>query len=373
MSDRILVATRKGLFTVERAGTASAPWTVTRGDFLGDNVSLVLHDARDGRLYAALDHGHFGVKMHRAPDIAGPWEECAAPAYPPKPEDLVDNDLWGKPIPWSTVRIWALEAGGAEESQVLWCGTIPGGLFRSGDGGTSWDLVHSLWDHPKRKKWFGGGADLPGIHSICVDPRDPRCLRVAVSCGGVWQSNDAGKTWSCEGKGMWAAYMPPEQKDDPEIQDPHRLVQCRSAPDRLWVQHHNGIFHSADGGATWADATSASPSAFGFAVAVHPHDGNVAWFVPGISDERRIPPSGELVVTRTRDGGRTFETLRQNLPGHHAYDIVYRHGLDVDESGDRLAFGTTTGGLWVSEDQGESWQGVSHNLPPIYCVRFARQ
>jgi hypothetical protein len=117
---------------------------------------------------------------------------------------------------------------------------------------------------------------------------------------------------------------------------------------------------------------TAKPSSFGFAVAVHPQDPGTAWFVPGISDERRIPPSGELVVTRTRDGGQSFAVLRNGLPQQHAYDIVFRHGLDLDETGDRLAFGSTTGGMWVSEDQGDSWQCVSHNLPPVYCVRFVQ-
>ena len=370
MSDRILVATRKGLFTLQRGGAEAARWSVARADFLADHVSMVLADKRDDRLYAGLDHGHFGVKMHRSA-ADGAWEECAAPAYPEKPEGATDTDTWGKPIPWTTVKIWALEAGGSQEPGVLWCGTIPGGLFRSADGGTSWELVRSLWDHEKRKKWFGGGADLPGIHSICVDPRDSKRVQVAVSCGGVLTTADAGTTWDCSGKGMRAAYMPPEQAEDPDVQDPHRLVQCRADPERLWVQHHNGIFRSDDGGRVWQEIANAGPSTFGFAVAVHPRDPDTAWFIPALKDEKRVPVDGKVVVTRTRDGGKTFETLREGLPQEHAYDLVYRHALDIDASGDRLAFGSTTGGLWVSENQGDSWQCVSQNLPPIYCVRFA--
>jgi len=368
MSDGILVATRKGLFTVERNGGGSA-WRVGAADFLGDNVTIAIADRRDGTRYAALDHGHFGVKLHRARNGGG-WEECAAPVYPPKPEGEVDQDQWGKEIPWSTVRIWALEPGGADEAGRMWCGTLPGGLFRSNDGGTSWDLVRTLWDDPLRKKWFGGGADLPGLHSICVDPRDSKCLRLGISCGGVWQSDDGGESWTCRADGMRAAYMPPEGQYDPNIQDPHRLVQCRDAPDALWVQHHNGIFRSTDGSASWTEIEDARPSNFGFAVAVHPHEPDTAWFVPGIKDELRIPVDGKLVVTRTRDGGRTFDILDNGLPQEHAYDIVFRHALDIDDSGDRLAFGSTTGGLWVTEDQGDSWQCVSHSLPPVYSVRF---
>ncbi len=370
MSDRILVATRKGLFTLKRNGAASSPWTIARADFLADHLSMVLADARDGRLYAGLDHAHFGVKMHRSTQ-EGVWEECAAPVYPERPEGETDTDNWGKSIPWTTAKIWALEAGAPQQPGVLWCGTIPGGLFRSSDGGTSWELVRSLWDDPKRKKWFGGGADLPGIHSICVDPRDAARVQVAVSCGGVWTTADGGSSWDCSGEGMWAAYMPPEQKDDPNVQDPHRLVQCRADPDRLWVQHHNGIFRSDDGGCRWQEVKEAGPSTFGFAVAVHPREPDTAWFIPAVKDEKRIPVDGKVVVTRTRDGGKTFETLRNGLPQEHAYDLVFRHALDIEATGDRLAFGSTTGALWVSEDQGDSWQTVSTNLPPIYCVRFA--
>lgn len=366
MSDRIFVATRKGLFTLERQG---GTWRITGADFLADHVSMLLSDPRDGHRYAALDHGHFGVKLHRS-NGDGTWEEIAAPAYPEKPEDEDDKDMWGKPVPWTTAKIWALETGGPDESGVLWCGTIPGGLFRSTDRGTSWELVRTLWDHPKRKKWFGGGADLPGIHSICVDPRDPRRIQLGVSCGGVWTSADGGATWDCAGEGMRAAFMPPDQQYDPDIQDPHRLVQCRADPERLWVQHHNGIFRSDDGGARWHEITEAGPSVFGFAVVVHPDAGDTAWFVPAIKDEKRIPVAGQVVVTRTRDGGRTFETLRNGLPQEHAYDLVYRHALDIDPTGDRLAFGSTTGSLWISENQGDDWQCASQHLPPIYAVRF---
>ena len=133
MSDKILVSTRKGLFTVSRNGR---PWEITGADFLGDNVTLTLTDPRDGRHYAALDHGHFGVKLHRS--TPNGWEEIAVPAYPPKPEGHEENDMWGRPISWSTARIWALAAGGPDEPGVIWCGTLPGGLFRSTDHGASW-------------------------------------------------------------------------------------------------------------------------------------------------------------------------------------------------------------------------------------------
>jgi photosystem II stability/assembly factor-like uncharacterized protein len=366
MSDKLLVSTRKGLFTVARKGRN---WEITGVDFLGDNVTLTFTDPRDGRTYAALDHGHFGVKLHRS--TGNGWEEIGVPTYPPMPEGYEEKDYWGRPLKWALARIWALAAGGADEPGVIWCGTLPGGLFRSKDHGQSWEMLRTLWDHPKRTKWAGGGADLPGIHSICVDPRNSRRVWVAVSTGGIWYTGDSGASWFQAGEGMRAEYVPPELAHDPIVQDVHCLVQCPAAPQRMWVQHHNGIFVSSDEGKTFSEITGVEPSVFGFAVAVHPKEPDTAWFVPEIKDEKRIPREGKLVVTRTRDGGKSFEVLNKGLPQTHAYDIVYRHGLALDQTGTRLAFGSTTGGLWVSEDQGDSWACVIHTLPPVYAVRFA--
>ncbi len=366
MSDKLLVSTRKGLFTVTRKGGL---WDISGVDFLGDNVTLTLTDPRDGKSYAALDHGHFGVKLHRS--TANGWEEIAVPVYPPKPEGYVEKDYWGREINWTTSKIWALAPGGADEPGTIWCGTLPGGLFRSHDHGQSWEMMRALWDHPKRKQWNGGGADWPGIHSICVDPRNAKRVWVAVSTGGIWLTEDGGENWVLIGEGMRAEYMPPEQAHDPVAQDVHCLVQCRAAPERMWVQHHNGIFVSSDEAKTFTEIKGVEPSVFGFPVAVHPREPDTAWFVPEIKDEKRIPREGKLAVTRTRDGGKSFEILTQGLPQTHAYDVVYRHALALDEAGNRLAFGSTTGGLWVSENQGDNWACVTHTLPPVYAVRFA--
>jgi len=372
MSSRIYAATRKGLFTIDRNG-GGCPWRVNRAAFLGDPVSIVLPDRRGDNVYAALGHGHFGVKLHRSSDAGASFTEVTAPAYPPRPEGM-DEDRCptrGIPIPWNLELIWSLETGGPGEAGVLWCGTVPGGLFRSDDRGDSWRMIDSLWSRPERRQWFGGGLDYPGIDSICVDPRDARTVRVAISCGGVWSTRDGGDTWACTADGMRADYMPPDRQGDPNIQDPHYMVQCAGQPDVLWVQHHNGVFRTTDGAKSWHDVPNAAPSVFGFAVAVHPRDPDRAWFVPAIKDEKRIPVQGQVVVSRTSDGGKSFEVLRKGLPQEHAYDLTFRHALAVDESGDRLAFGSTTGSLWVSEDQGDSWMTVSTHLPPIYCVRFA--
>lgn len=362
MTERLYAATRKGLFAIERG---IAGWRVREPWFLGDAVSAVLPDARDGTLYAALNLGHFGVKMRRSRDGGTRWEEHAVPAYPPQPDDLP-----AEAAPWTLAQVWVLEAGGADEPGVLWAGTHPGGLFRSGDGGDAWTLNDALWRRPERSEWFGGGYDTPGIHSICVDPRDSRVVTLAISCGGVWRSLDGGGSWTLVGRGMQAPYMPPERSDDPNIQDVHRMVACTAAPDVFWVQHHGGVYRSEDGARTFEPVREPALSAFGFAVAVDPCNRDTAWFVPAAKDEARVPVGGRLAVTRTRDGGRSFEVLHDGLPPAPAYDLVYRHALAVDASGERLAIGSTTGGLWVSEDRGEHWRCVCAHLPPIYALRF---
>jgi hypothetical protein len=360
MSDRLLVGTRKGLFTLERRNG----WSITGTAFLGDPVSMVLFDARSGWLHAALNLGHFGVKLHRSRDGGAQWEAAAVPVYPPQPDGAEGPG-------WSLSQVWSLEPGGPDQPGVLWAGTLPGGLFRSEDDGESWTLVRSLWDRPERLEWFGGGADTPGIHSICVDPRDSRRITVAVSCGGIWQSEDGGEHWHVLGAGLHAAYMPPERMTDPNIQDPHRMVLCPGAPDVFWMQHHNGIFRSADTARSWQELAPAKPPRYGFPVVAHPEDPATAWFVPAAADESRFAPDGAVVVHRTRDGGASFEALRQGLPQQHAYHLVYRHALDIDGSGARLAMGSTTGGLWLSEDGGDHWETLGLHLPPVYAVRFA--
>jgi hypothetical protein len=372
MSDRCYIATRKGLFTVDRR--ASGKWSISRATFVGDNVTLVMHDPRNGNLLAALNHGHFGIKVHRSADVGETWSEVPAPQYPPMPEGYEPKPIpfFNKPWEWSLKLIWGFESGGADEPGVVWCGTMPGGLFKSKDNGDTWELNRPLWDHPKRETWGPNGAEWPGIHSICVDPRDSRHVSIGVSTGGVWITRDGGESWEVGGRGMRAEYVPPELEYDPIGQDVHCLVQCQDNPEVMWVQHHNGMFRSTDGAKSWTEIKDVKPSVFGFPVAVHPHDAETAWFVPSHKDEKRCPLDGRVVVNRTRDGGKTFETLRNGLPQEYAYDLVYRHGLDVDESGNRLVFGSTTGSVWISEDGGDSWQTVSSNLPPVYAVRFAK-
>jgi hypothetical protein len=359
---KAMVATRKGLFELERTAQG---WQLGQPHFAGEPVSIVLHDRRDGADYAALHLGHFGCKLHRRDKGASDWQEVSVPAYPAQPEGTQDE------VEWKLKMIWSLEASGADQPGQLWAGTLPGGLFRSLDRGASWELDLALWDAPERKEWMGGGYDTPGIHSICVDPRNSRKILLGISCGGAWRSEDGGASWRLSAKGMTANYMPPERAEDQAIQDPHRIVRCVGEPDVLWCQHHSGMWRSSDDGLSWQRINQGGPvSDFGFAVAAHPRDGNTAWFAPAVADQKRIPVDAALAVTRTSDGGASFTSLRTGLPQQHCYDLVYRHGLEVADDGKTLLMASTTGCLWVSEDAGESWQAISTNLPPIYAVRF---
>jgi hypothetical protein len=368
----LFAATKKGLFEFRRAGKNR--WKARKPAFLGTPVSMVLRDPRDGALYAALDHGHFGVKMHRS-DNGVKWTEIGVPVYPPPPEGAPMKDGIGRTIPTSLKLVWSLAIDPLVPGG-LWCGTLPGGLFHSSDRGANWELNRGLWDRPERAKWFGGGYDAPGIHSLCVDPRDAKRVTIAISCGGVWQTRDGGATWTNETNGMRNEYMPKGQEYDTDVQDPHIVVQCKAAPDRFWSQHHNGIFKgdlATKSDRKWQEIKTKAPSRFGFACAVHPQDPDVAWFVPAVKDECRVPVDGKLLVTRTRDGGRSFQVLKQGLPKQTSYDLVYRHGLDVAADGKTLAMGSTTGGLWASEDGGRAWTELSSHLPPVYVVRFAAE
>ena len=353
MAVKALVSTRKGLFFYKRSGER---WEMQSTHFAGTPVTLSFREPQSGAVYAALRHGHFGPKLHRSDDGGASWIEIATPAFP--------ADAGGNP---TLKQVWALTAA---SDGTLWAGAIPAGVFTSRDTGASWQFGQSLWDGPDRGRWSGGGYDESGMHSIVCDPRDASHVLVGISSGGVWETHDAGKSWQVRTNGMYAAYAPPEQKYDPAIQDPHRMVHCPAEPDVMWIQHHNGVFRSADGGGAWEELHP-PVSSFGFAAAAHPSRTETAWFVPAHSDQRREPVDGRVVVNRTDDGGKTFTTLSHGLPGEQAYDLVYRHGLVVDESGERLAMGSTTGGLWFSGDGGESWTMSAARLPPIYAVDFA--
>lgn len=358
MKPTVLLGTRKGFIAYHFSNNR---WQVENLSFEGQPVSIAYADERSGTWWACLDHGHWGVKLHRSKDRGLTWEEIKAPAYP-EGKEIKEG------IPATTRYIWSMANGGKNFLSRLWIGTDPGGLFLSEDEGNNFHLVESLWNHPTRKEgWFGGGRDQPGIHSIVVDPRDENRIHIGISCAGVFETIDAGKTWIIRNKGMHADFLP-----DPNAEtgyDPHILVAAPSDPEILWQQNHCGIFRSTDGAKNWVDiGQPEGPAKFGFAIAVADDDAEQAWVAPANSDMTRTAIKGALCICRTDDGGKTWKELRKGLPQENCFDIVYRHALAA--SGNALVFGTTTGNLFFSPDRGESWQVLSNYLPMIYSVQF---
>lgn len=347
--ERLLVATRKGLFTVERP---RGKWTLTDAAFEGEEVSSVLADARDGAVYAAIRSGR-GSSLVRSNNGARSFEPVGALEIPT--ELAADAEL---------LSVCVLEAAGRDKAGELWAGTLSGALFRSLDRGEHWNFVEALWRLPERQRFRATGFPAPALHSVSVDPRDSNHVLVAVSRGGVFATYDGGASFELVGAGLEA------EARDGELPDPHRLARCRSSPDVIWCQHERGIFRSTDAGKTFASIAAAS-NAFGFAMAAHPYDADTAWFVPARDPHHRVPFDRTLAVEKTRDGGKTFEPRTRGLPQHFAYDVVYRHALDVDDSGTLVALGSTTGNLFLSADGGESFEVISHHLPPIQAVRFS--
>lgn len=354
----MILGTRKGLVTFRKS--KSGKWKFDNVSFLGEPVSLAYVDKKSGNWWACLDHGHWGVKLHKSIDQGRNWIKVEAPKYP---EGMVIKG----DTPASTRYLWSMTNGG-NASDRLYIGTEPGGLFQSDDGGESFHLIDSLWNHPSREeKWFGGGRDHPGIHSIIVDPRNSDHIYVGISVAGVFESVNGGKTWEPKNKGLTADFLP-----DPfaEVgQDPHLLVACESNPDYLWQQNHCGIFKSENAGELWEDVSEKKgPAYFGFAIAVDSNDPQIAWVVPGVSDQTRVAVDRSLCVCRTIDGGSTWQKLNKGLPKDSSFDITYRHALDIDM--DVVAFGTTTGNLYLSNNKGDDWETISNNLPMVYSLDF---
>lgn len=355
--DELILGTRKGLLVVDLNGE------VCREFHLGAPVSYAAVDPRNGAWWAAVDHGHWGQKLHRSQDGGHTWEEIPAPQYP-EGEEITD----GKPAVLS--YIWLVTPGGADEPNRVYIGTEPGGLFISDDGGDTFSLCEPLWNHPSRKEhWFGGGRDHPGLCSIAVDPRDSKHVHIGISVGGVFETHDGGQTWEPRNKGSLACYLPNPHAEVGH--DPHFMTSTPANPDVLWQQNHCGVFRSTDGGQNWTNISQpGGPVMFGFPIMADPKDAEVAWVVPAVSDEFRLAVDRALCVCRTDDGGKTWTAFREGLPQKNCYDVVFRHALDLE--GDRLAFGTTTGSVYVSQDRGESWRSLGHDFPPVYSVRFAR-
>jgi len=368
MTEMMILGTRKGLLLFEEN---RGEWRFCREVFKATPVSYAMHNPRTGMMWAALDHGHWETKLHRSRDMGATWDEIPTPTYPENAEVNIRFAAENMPStkPATLSYIWLIAPGGNDQPERMYIGTEPGGLFQSDDGGETFNLVEGLWDRPERQEWwFGGGRDFPGLCSICVDPRDSKHVLVGISVGGVYETHDDGKTWEARNKGLSADFLPEPQAEFGH--DPHFILTSPSNPDVVWQQNHCGIFRSTDGAKNWQDISQkGTPAYFGFALALDEKDADTAWVVPAIDAEYRTAVDTAVCVCRTEDGGKSWTQLREGLPQDHAYDVVFRHALDL--KGDRLAFGTTTGNVYISDDRGDTWRDLGHNFPPIYSVRFA--
>jgi photosystem II stability/assembly factor-like uncharacterized protein len=251
----------------------------------------------------------------------------------------------------------------------MYCGVEPAALFESRDAGESWSLNRGLFDHPHRPRWNPGNGGLC-LHTIIPDPANRERMVVGISSGGVYVSGDSGGTWQARNRGIRVVFMPEKY---PEFgQCVHKIVVHPSRPERLFLQNHWGLYRSDDGAATWRDIANGVPSDFGFAMAMHPHNPDCVYILPVESDEFRCTPDGRLRVYRTRNAGTSWEALSRGLPQKGAYETVLREGLTIDSLDPfGIYFGTRSGEIYGSTDEGKSWEKILGGLPSVVCVRTA--
>jgi hypothetical protein len=355
----VMVGTTKGAFLFHRADGAS-DWAVDGPHFPGEEVYAMALDQRGGRraLWAAPGSPFFGATLRRSDDLGATWSgKDERPVRFPEYSELALN------------RIWQIQPGRASEPDRMYLGVEPTCLFESGDGGDTWAPVRGFLEHEHRPKWTPGNGGLC-MHTILPDPSSEQRMLVAFSTGGVYRTDDDGATWQPRNKGVRAEFMPDKH---PEFgQCVHKVVHHSSRPERLFLQNHWGLYRSDDWGDSWHDIANGVPSDFGFAMAMHPHDAETVYILPMESDGFRCCPEAKLRVYRTRDGGASWEPLTRGLPQSEAYETVLRDALDTDAAEPAgVYFGTRSGKVYASADDGESWALVREGLPPVVCVKAA--
>ena len=353
----LLVGTTKGLFLF-RGALARRRWEVGGPHHAGRAVYSVALDTRAGRqrLWAGVSSMHWGAVIVRSDDWGRIWHEPAEAnvRFP------ADSGL-------SLKQIWQIAPGRAEEPDRLFAGVEPAALFESTDAGTTWAPVRGLLDHPHRERWQPGGGGLC-LHTIVPDPTNRERIWIAISSGGVYRTEDDGRSWAPRNKGIRAEFLPDKH---PEFgQCVHKLVQHPDRPDTLFAQNHWGLYRSDDGGDLWRDVARGVPSDFGFGMAVHPRDPDTVFIVPLESDMVRCVPDARLRVYRTQNGGRSWHALTRGLPQRDAYETVLRDALATDAAEPAGVYvGTRSGKVYASRDEGASWRLVADGLPPVLCVR----
>ncbi len=365
----LLAGTRKGAFLL-RADRTRRSWKLSGPIMLGNIVHHLVADPRAPRTFLmAARAGHLGPTVFRSTNSGKTWKEAARPpAFPKVPE--------GQPGRVVAHVFW-LTPGHASEKGVWYAGTSPHGLFRSEDGGNTWDGVAGFNDHPQRPTWSGderqdappGGATL---HSILIDPRDPKHMYLSLSVGGVFESTNRGQDWKPLNKGSVADFSP--IPDAEYGQDPHCLRLHPLQPDRLYQQNHCGIYRMDRAEGRWVRIGDNMPKKIGdigFPMVLHPRNIDTAWVFPmdGTTVWPRTSPGGKPAVYTTHNAGKTWKRQDQGLPKEQAYFTVKRQSMTAD-NGNAVGvyFGTTSGEIWASRNEGESWRRVAAYLPEVYSL-----
>ncbi len=354
----LMIGTNKGLFLARSDDRRS--WTLDGPHARMNEVYAVAVDQRGGapRLMASVTSSHFGPSLITSDDLGATWREPDhAPVAFPKETDT------------KLERIWAIAPGRADQPERIYVGTQPSALFQSDDGGDTFSLVQPLWDHPHRPEW-GAGFGGQAIHTVLPDPDDPAAMLVAMSTGGVYRTADRGATWTPGNTGIKAYFFPDPW---PEFgQCVHKVARDAGGGGRFYAQNHHGVYRSDDGGATWTSIADGLPTDFGFAIVAHPHRQGTIWTFPIEADAVRFPPEARCRVYRSDDAGATWRGLGTGLPDGPYYGIVLRDALFADDQPVAgVYFGTRTGEVYASPDDGETWHPVSAHLPDVLCVRAA--